>query len=47
VFILGAVLDEFFARYVSLNSFTETVVNSLDRGEVARWPARMGRRTAL
>jgi type VI secretion system protein ImpG len=47
MFILGAVLDEFFARYVSINSFTETVVSSLDRGEVARWPARIGRRAVL
>lgn len=44
VFLLGAVLEQFFARYVSLNSFTETVVRTVDRGEVARWPARPGRR---
>jgi type VI secretion system protein ImpG len=47
VFVLGAVLDEFFAKYVSINSFTETVVHTLDRGEVARWPARIGRRPVL
>jgi len=46
-FLLGAVLDEFFARYVSINSFTETVVETLDRGELIRWPARTGRRHAL
>lgn len=39
---LGAVLDHFFAGYVSLNSFTETVVRSASRGEVMRWPARLG-----
>jgi type VI secretion system protein ImpG len=38
------VLERFFARYVSLNSFTETVLSSADRGEVMRWPARLGRR---
>ncbi|MFV2090484.1 MAG: type VI secretion system baseplate subunit TssF, partial [Pseudomonadales bacterium] len=43
VFLFGAVMDEFFARYVSLNSFTETVVKTDDRGEVMRWPARVGR----
>ncbi|MBL9031147.1 MAG: type VI secretion system baseplate subunit TssF [Phycisphaerae bacterium] len=43
-FILGAVLDCFFAKYVSLNSFTETVVRSAQRGEVIRWPAMVGRR---
>lgn len=44
VFLLGAVLERFFAKYVSLNSFTETVLQTVDRGQVHRWPARMGRR---
>jgi type VI secretion system protein ImpG len=44
IVLLGAVLERFFARYVTLNSFTETVVRSLDRGEVARWPATIGNR---
>lgn len=47
VFLLGAVLDDFFARYVSINSFTETVVSTVDRGEVMRWPVRIGRRHLL
>jgi len=47
VYLLGAVLEEFFARYVSTNSFTETVLRTDDRGEVARWPARIGRRPRL
>jgi len=47
VFLLGAVLDQFFARYVSINSFTETVVRTVDRGEVARWPVRIGKRQIL
>jgi type VI secretion system protein ImpG len=41
------VLDRFFAKYVSINSFTETVLRSLQRGEVARWPAKVGRRPVL
>jgi type VI secretion system protein ImpG len=44
IFLLGAVLERFFARFVSLNSFTEMVLNSVERGEVMRWPARIGRR---
>ena len=44
VFLLGAVLDRFFAKYVSVNSFTETVIKTLDRGEIVRWPAKPGRR---
>ncbi|MDG4550073.1 MAG: type VI secretion system baseplate subunit TssF [Candidatus Contendobacter sp.] len=43
-FILGAVLEQFFAKYTSINSFTETVVKSTERGEIMRWPARIGRR---
>ena len=37
-------LDEFFGRYVSLNSFTETVLTTIQRKEIMRWPARTGRR---
>ena len=47
IFVLGAVLEEFFAKYVSLNSFTETVIQSVDRGDVIRWPARIGRRQIM
>jgi type VI secretion system protein ImpG len=45
-FLLGAVLEQFFARYVSINSFTETVLRSTRRGELMRWPTRLGRRHA-
>lgn len=41
-FLLGAVLSRFFAQYVSINSFTETVVRTLSRGQIMRWPARGG-----
>jgi type VI secretion system protein ImpG len=47
VFLLGAVLEQFFARWVSVNAFTETVVRSLERGEIVRWPSRIGRRSIL
>ncbi len=47
IFILGAVLDCFFAKYVSINSFTETVVKTKQRGEIMRWPARLGMRHIL
>lgn len=46
-FLLGAVLEQFFSKYVSLNSFTETILKTLDRGEVKRWPARVGHRHVL
>lgn len=41
-FVLGAVLERFFAKYVALNSFTETHISSLTRGLVMRWPTRVG-----
>lgn len=47
VFLLGAVFERFLARYVSLNSFTETVLRSTERGEIMRWKARPGRRPNL
>ena len=47
IFLLGAVLDRFFAEYTSLNSFTETVIESKQRGVVKRWPPRTGTGQAL
>ncbi|HEY4328942.1 MAG TPA: type VI secretion system baseplate subunit TssF, partial [Phycisphaerae bacterium] len=47
VFLLGAVLARFFEKYVSINSFTETVIRTIERGEVMRWPARLGLRHTL
>jgi type VI secretion system protein ImpG len=44
IFLLGAVLEQFFARYVSLNSFTETVIRTEQRGEIIRWTQRLGSR---
>mgnify|MGYP003584430614 CR=1 FL=1 len=45
-FLLGAVLERFFARYCTINGFTETVLKT-DRGELMRWPATIGRRPTL
>jgi type VI secretion system protein ImpG len=47
VFVLGAVLEQFFTRHVALNSFTETVVTTQQRKEIMRWPPQMGRRQIL
>jgi type VI secretion system protein ImpG len=47
MFVLGSVLEQFFARYVSLNSFTETVVRSQQRGEIIRWTPQVGRRQLI
>jgi type VI secretion system protein ImpG len=46
-FLLGAILDRFFSEYAALNHFTETVICTTERGEIMRWPVRMGARRAL
>ena len=47
VFLLGAVLEQFLAKYAAINSFTETVIQTRQRGQIMRWPPRMGRRQIL
>ena len=46
-FLLGAVLERYFAEYSGFNHFTQTVIRSVDRGEIMRWPPRMGTRKPL
>jgi len=41
------VMERFFARHVSMNSFTQTVLRSGARGEIMRWPPRIGTRAVL
>jgi len=43
-YLFGLVLEHYLARHVSINVFTETALMSMQRGEVARWPVRMGTR---
>ncbi|MFP7675225.1 type VI secretion system baseplate subunit TssF [Marivita sp. S0852] len=42
VFALATVLDRFFQKYATINSFTETVLRTQQRGEITRWSPRMG-----
>lgn len=46
-FLFGSVMEQFFARHVSLNSFTETVLSSAERAEIMRWRPRCGARPIL
>ncbi len=41
-FLLGCVLEQFFARYVTINSFAETALSTVKRGAIHRWPVRLG-----
>jgi type VI secretion system protein ImpG len=45
--LLGAVLDQFLARHVGVNSFTEFTLRSLQRGLVGTWVPRIGRRPSV
>lgn len=46
-YLLGSVLERYFARYASVNSFTETVLSSIQRDEIERWPVQLGTRQTL
>ena len=40
----ASVLECFFSRYVSINTATATSLRTVQRGEIRRWPARIGKR---
>ena len=46
-FLFGAVLQQFLARCVSINSFVEVVLRSMSRGEINRWVPTWGKRPIL
>lgn len=46
-FLLGSVLEHFFARHASINSFTETRIHSAERGEIHHWRPRSGAKGVL
>jgi type VI secretion system protein ImpG len=43
-YLFGLVLERYLARHVSINVFTQTVLESIQRGTVMRWPVRTGGR---
>lgn len=42
VYVLGAVLERFMRKYATINSFTECVLTTQKRGEIARWRPETG-----
>lgn len=46
-YLFGAALHRFLSQHVSMNSYVETVLESLSRGEVARWKPAAGTRAVL
>ncbi len=47
LFLFGSVLERFFSRFVSINSFIEMVLRGDRRGEIKRWQMRIGQRMTL
>ena len=47
VLSLASVLERFFSRHVSLNSFAETRLKTATRGDIKRWPLRTGTHALL
>jgi len=41
-FLLASVLEQYFARFVTLNSFTQLALRTVARERVYRWPVRLG-----
>lgn len=46
-YLLGAILEQFFCKYASMNSFTQVKIVTHERGEVMKWPVRTGTRALL
>lgn len=46
-FAFAGVLERFFARHAAINSFTQLVLRTPQRGEVMRWPPRVGLRETV
>jgi type VI secretion system protein ImpG len=43
-FLFASVLERYFARHAAINSFTQLTLRTAQRGEVVRWPPRVGLR---
>ena len=46
-FLFASVLERFFARHAAINSFTQLTLRTPQRGEVMRWPPRIGLRETV
>lgn len=46
-YLFGMIMENYIARHAAINVFTETELISMQRGKIAHWPARPGRRGVL
>lgn len=47
MFLFSAVLERFLSEFAAVNSFTETIFDSNQRGSFMQWPARIGHRPTI
>lgn len=45
-YLFGLVLEHYIARHVSINTFSQMTLHSMQRGHVMTWPVRTGQRGA-
>lgn len=46
-YLFGLILEHYLSRHVAINTFTQTALHSIQRGQIALWPVRMGGRGAI
>ena len=42
IFLLASILDRYFGATAQINSFTQTIIHSVERGKIKTWPKRCG-----
>ncbi len=47
LYLFGCILDKFFARYATMNSFTKLIISTQKDGILYQWPARAGNKSLL
>ncbi len=47
MYLFATILNRYFSLYANINTFTELVVNDLDRGEVYQWPVMIGQQQVI
>ncbi len=46
-YLFGLVLEHYIARHVSINTFSQMTLHSMQRGKIMTWPARAGQRGSV
>lgn len=46
-YLFGLIMERYLARQVAINMFTETRLLTMQRGEITKWPVRIGSRNVV